>query len=219
MAPAARPISSFLFWKLWLNFVVQVSFEASKQQKPRAEWDLMVWESCSGLQNDIFYKRFQYASWLYLVCAVFICRCPSPIHAFKNFFQPYAINRPVLEMSSPLQRRRRIWRSCRTLADQRSALWSSLQSLGWNWLYFWCVTWTFIFGVTWLSWEQPHFRTGPFQSFKLLAVHGLHCLRSPITGRPGCKMLRNLELDHLCNWFLCALSLRVLGIWSVQTFS
>ena len=77
----------------------------------------------------------------------------------------------------------------------------------------------FIFGVTWLSWEQPHFRTGPFQSFKLLAVHGLHCLRSPITGRPGCKMLRNLELDHLCNWFLCALSLRVRGIWSVQTFS
>ena len=140
MAPAARPIwafeilveALFLFWKLWLNFVVQVSFEASKQQKPRAEWDLMVWESCSGLQNDIFYKRFQYASWLYLVCAVFICRCPFPIHAFKNFFQPYAINRPVLEMSSPLQRRRRIWRSCRTLAGQGSTLSGFFQNLVWH---------------------------------------------------------------------------------------
>ena len=43
--------------------------------------------------------------------------------------------------------------------------------------------------------QFTHFRTGHFQSFSPIAVLGARFQRSPITGRPGCMMPRDLESE------------------------
>ena len=65
-----------------------------------------------------------------------------------------------------------------------------------------------------LDWEQPHFRTRQFKSFRPLAAPGQHFQRSPITGWPDWRMPRDLEFEtfkfsfwspqdwvHLSSWF------------------
>ena len=149
MGPAVMPTcafgflswSSFLFWPVQvfglfyfcnffsLKFLI-TAIEANNQNKPRAEWDLMIWESATALQNDIFYKRFQHASWMYLMCVLYFFPGIHSQSIGSEFLS--AIHRPVLESSRLLKSWRQIWRSCRTLAGQRSILWSSFQTLVWH---------------------------------------------------------------------------------------